>query len=139
MSGMRRQHSAGDATDELVRLREAIDRVDEVLVRLLDRRPNDAVAVGEIKTRLSVPISVPARGGGVAAREERWGAAHGTEAPGPPRAARRAAIVPRDRIGPAFESSMIALPRAVEQECLRRRGEKLGAGERLEEAEEVAE
>jgi len=50
-----------DAEAELTRLREAIDRVDEVLVKLLNQRAKYAVEVGEIKGQLSLPIYAPER------------------------------------------------------------------------------
>ena len=50
-----------DAAAELVRLREAIDRVDEVLVKLLNQRAKYAVEIGEIKGVLSLPIYSPER------------------------------------------------------------------------------
>jgi chorismate mutase len=68
MSGER---IADDAAEELARLREAIDRVDEVLVRLLNQRAKYAVQVGEIKKVLSLPIYVPEREKQVLAHVER--------------------------------------------------------------------
>jgi len=50
-----------DAELELTRLREAIDRVDEVLVKLLNQRARYAVEIGEIKGVLSLPIYAPER------------------------------------------------------------------------------
>jgi len=50
-----------DAESELIRLREAIDRVDEVLVKLLNQRAKYAVEIGEIKGELSLPIYAPER------------------------------------------------------------------------------
>lgn len=50
-----------DAEHELVRLRDAIDRVDEVLVKLLNQRARYAVEIGEIKGILSLPIYSPDR------------------------------------------------------------------------------
>jgi chorismate mutase len=50
-----------DAEAELKRLREAIDRVDEVLVKLLNQRAKYAVEIGEIKGVLSLPIYSPER------------------------------------------------------------------------------
>lgn len=58
---MSRERSADDVTADLTRLREAIDRVDEVLVRLLNQRAKYAVQIGEIKKVLSLPIYVPER------------------------------------------------------------------------------
>jgi chorismate mutase len=49
------------ANRELTRLREAIDRVDEVLVKLLNQRAKYAVEIGEIKGVLALPIYAPER------------------------------------------------------------------------------
>jgi len=53
--------NASEAEAELTRLREAIDRVDEVLVKLLNQRAKYAVEIGEIKGHLSLPIYAPER------------------------------------------------------------------------------
>jgi chorismate mutase len=50
-----------DAEAELKRLREAIDQVDEVLVKLLNQRARYAVEIGEIKGELALPIYSPER------------------------------------------------------------------------------
>jgi len=50
-----------DAEAELTRLREAIDRVDDVLVKLLNQRAKYAVEIGEIKGHLDLPIYAPER------------------------------------------------------------------------------
>ena len=50
-----------DAEHELLRLREAIDRVDEVLVKLLNQRARYACEIGELKGILSLPIYSPDR------------------------------------------------------------------------------
>ena len=50
-----------DAERDLVRLRDAIDRVDEVLVRLLNQRAKYAVEIGELKGLLGLPIYAPDR------------------------------------------------------------------------------
>jgi len=50
-----------DAEVELKRLRDAIDRVDEVLVKLLNQRAKYAVEIGEIKGLLSLPVYSPER------------------------------------------------------------------------------
>jgi chorismate mutase len=50
-----------DAENELTRLREAIDRVDEVLVKLLNQRARYACEIGEIKGVLSLPVYAPER------------------------------------------------------------------------------
>lgn len=49
------------AEHELERLREAIDRVDEVLVRLLNQRAKYAIEIGALKGVLDLPIYVPER------------------------------------------------------------------------------
>jgi len=50
-----------DAELELSRLRDAIDRVDEVIVRLLNQRAKYAIEIGEIKPVLDMPIYAPER------------------------------------------------------------------------------
>ncbi len=50
-----------DAEAELKRLREQIDRVDEVLVKLLNQRAKYAVEIGEIKGVLALPVYSPER------------------------------------------------------------------------------
>ena len=50
-----------DAERDLARLRDAIDRVDEVLVRLLNQRAKYAVEIGELKGLLGLPIYAPDR------------------------------------------------------------------------------
>ncbi len=50
-----------DAEQELSRLRDAIDRVDEVIVRLLNQRAKYAIEIGEIKAVLGLPVYVPER------------------------------------------------------------------------------
>lgn len=50
-----------DAQNELNRLRDAIDRVDEVLVKLLNQRARYAIEIGEIKGVLELPIYAPER------------------------------------------------------------------------------
>jgi chorismate mutase len=57
---------------ELKRLREAIDRVDEVLVRLLNQRARYAIEVGEIKGQLQIPIYSPEREKEVLGNVEGW-------------------------------------------------------------------
>lgn len=57
----RRVLDQATAQGELERLREAIDRVDEVLVRLLNQRARYAIEIGEIKGALELPIYVPDR------------------------------------------------------------------------------
>lgn len=50
-----------DAEAELKRLREAIDRVDDVLVKLLNQRARYAVEIGELKGILALPVYSPER------------------------------------------------------------------------------
>lgn len=50
-----------DAEAELKRLRDAIDRVDDVLVKLLNQRARYAVEIGEIKGTLALPVYSPER------------------------------------------------------------------------------
>ncbi|HEY0159100.1 MAG TPA: chorismate mutase [Thermoanaerobaculia bacterium] len=50
-----------EAETELRRLRDAIDRVDEVLVKLLNQRAKYAVEIGELKGILGLPIYAPER------------------------------------------------------------------------------
>jgi chorismate mutase len=60
------------APRELARLREAIDHVDEVIVRLLNQRAKYAVEVGQIKGVLAQPIYSPEREKQVLENVERW-------------------------------------------------------------------
>ena len=66
-----------DAEAELKRLRDAIDRVDDVLVKLLNQRARYAVEIGDIKGLLSLPIYSPEREKEVLLRVE------AASAPGP--------------------------------------------------------
>ena len=50
-----------DAEAELKRLRDAIDRVDDVLVKLLNQRARYAVEIGELKGTLALPVYSPER------------------------------------------------------------------------------
>jgi chorismate mutase len=50
-----------DAEQELERLREAIDRVDDVLVKLLNQRGKYAIEIGEVKAVLDLPVYAPER------------------------------------------------------------------------------
>ena len=63
-----------DAEAELSRLRDAIDRVDEVLVKLLNQRAKYAIEIGEIKGVLSLPVYVPEREKAVLEHVERTSA-----------------------------------------------------------------
>jgi chorismate mutase len=60
-----------EAQEELARLRAAVDRVDEVLVKLLNQRAKYAVEIGSVKNVLSVPVYVPEREKEVLAHAER--------------------------------------------------------------------
>jgi chorismate mutase len=51
----------GDAEREIDRIRDAINRVDEVIVRLLNQRAKYAIEIGEIKGVLGLPIYAPER------------------------------------------------------------------------------
>jgi chorismate mutase len=53
--------NAHDSQLELTRLRDAIDRVDEVIVRLLNQRVKYAIEIGEMKGNLGLPIYAPER------------------------------------------------------------------------------
>ena len=63
--------SETDAPRELERLRDAIDRVDEVLVSLLNQRAKYAVEIGAIKGVLGLPVYSPEREKSVLAGVER--------------------------------------------------------------------
>lgn len=60
------------AAAEMQRIRDAIDRVDEVLVRLLNQRVKYAVEIGAIKKQLGLPIYSPEREKEVLANVEQW-------------------------------------------------------------------
>jgi chorismate mutase len=49
-------------------LREEIDKIDEVIVRLLDRRARCAYAIGRVKNEKGLPIYEPQREAAVIAR-----------------------------------------------------------------------
>jgi len=53
--------NAIDAEHDLSRLRDAIDRVDEVIVRLLNQRAKYAIEIGELKGVLGLPVYSPER------------------------------------------------------------------------------
>ena len=76
--------SADAAPRELARLRDAIDRVDEVLVRLLNQRAKYAIEIGRIKGVLALPIYSPDREKKVLENVEHW-----SEGPLDPAAMRR--------------------------------------------------
>lgn len=60
-----------EAEHEMKRLRDAIDRVDEVIVRLLNQRAKYAIEIGEVKAVLGLPIYAPEREKEVLWRAER--------------------------------------------------------------------
>ncbi|MEA2569648.1 MAG: chorismate mutase [Acidobacteriota bacterium] len=95
-----------DAESELTRLREAIDRVDEVLVKLLNQRAKYAVEIGEIKGVLALPIYVPER--------EKQVLAHAEVTSGGP--------LERDAVRRLFER-IIDESRRVERESSRAKGD----------------
>jgi chorismate mutase len=95
-----------DAESELTRLREAIDRVDEVLVKLLNQRAKYAVEIGEIKGVLALPIYVPER--------EKQVLAHAEKTSGGP--------LERDAVRRLFER-IIDESRRVERESSRAKGD----------------
>lgn len=65
-----------EAESELTRLRDAIDRVDEVIVRLLNQRARYAIQIGEVKGVLDLPIYTPER-----EKEVLWRAEQSSEGP----------------------------------------------------------
>jgi chorismate mutase / prephenate dehydrogenase len=69
----------------LDQLREEIDKIDEVIVRLLDSRARRAYTVGRLKHQLGRPIYEPAREAAVIAhvRREAVRAHHGRSAADP--------------------------------------------------------
>ena len=73
-----------EAGIEMKRLRDAIDRVDEVIVRLLNQRAKYAIEIGEVKGVLSLPIYAPER-----EKEVLWRAERTNEGPLDPLAVRR--------------------------------------------------
>ena len=84
MSESRFAVSADAAPRELARLREQIDRVDEVLVRLLNQRAKYAIEIGRTKGVLGLPVYSPEREKQVLANVENW-----SEGPLDPAAMRR--------------------------------------------------
>lgn len=59
---------------EMERLREAIDRVDEVIVKLLNQRARYAIEIGAVKKEVDLPIYSPEREKEVLSNVERWSA-----------------------------------------------------------------
>jgi chorismate mutase len=84
MSESRFAVSADAAPRELARLREAIDHVDEVLVRLLNQRTKYAIEIGRIKGVIDLPVYSPEREKQVLTNVESW-----SEGPLAPAAMRR--------------------------------------------------
>jgi chorismate mutase len=84
MSESRFGVSADAAPREIARLREAIDHVDEVLVRLLNQRTKYAIEIGRIKGVLDLPVYSPDREKQVITNAEQW-----SEGPLEPAAIRR--------------------------------------------------
>ena len=84
MSESRFAVSIDGAPRELARLRENIDRVDELLVRLLNQRTKYAIEIGRIKGVLELPVYSPERGKQVLSNVEQW-----SEGPLDPAAMRR--------------------------------------------------
>ena len=72
MSESRFAVSADAAPREIARLREAIDHVDEVLVRLLNQRTKYAIEIGRIKGVLDLPVYSPEREKQVLTNVEQW-------------------------------------------------------------------
>ncbi len=72
MSDSRFAISEDRAPRELNRLREAIDHVDEVLVRLLNQRAKYAIEIGSIKGVMKLPVYSPEREKQVLENVERW-------------------------------------------------------------------
>lgn len=60
------------APRELSRLRDAIDHVDEVLVRLLNQRAKYAIEIGQIKGVMKLPVYSPEREKQVLENVEHW-------------------------------------------------------------------
>jgi chorismate mutase len=63
---------AGEAERELKRLRDAVDHVDEVLVRLLNQRARYAMQIGQVKSGMQLPVYSPDREKEIFANVERW-------------------------------------------------------------------
>lgn len=61
-----------DVQRELERLRDAIDRVDEVIVKLLNQRARYAIEIGQVKKDVALPIYSPEREKEVLANVEGW-------------------------------------------------------------------
>lgn len=59
-------------TEEMERLRDAIDRVDEVIVKLLNQRARYAIEIGQVKLEADLPIYSPEREKEVLGNVEKW-------------------------------------------------------------------
>jgi chorismate mutase len=55
------EHQRQALVDEMSALRDEIDRIDERLVELLNRRAASALAIGEVKRSLALEIYQPSR------------------------------------------------------------------------------
>ncbi len=72
MSQSRWPLSQEQAPRELTRLRDAIDHVDEVLVRLLNQRAKYAIEIGHLKGEMQLPVYSPEREKQVLSNVEHW-------------------------------------------------------------------
>lgn len=72
MTDSRYAVSEEHAPRELARLREAIDRVDEVLVRLLNQRAKYAIEIGHLKGVMRLPVYSAEREKQVLSNVEEW-------------------------------------------------------------------
>ena len=60
--------TAGDASDEIARLRDAILECDRDLMRVLARRLHLVVRIGSVKKRIGLPVTDPQREAAVVRR-----------------------------------------------------------------------
>lgn len=60
--------AAGDASDEITRLRDAILECDRHLMRVLARRRDLVVRIGNLKKRIGLPVTDPRREAAVVRR-----------------------------------------------------------------------
>lgn len=65
-------HLEGNVEEEMERLRDAIDRVDEVIVKLLNQRARYAIEIGQVKKAADLAIYSPEREKEVLGNVERW-------------------------------------------------------------------
>ncbi|MDX1583735.1 MAG: chorismate mutase [Thermoanaerobaculia bacterium] len=61
-----------EVQEEMERLRDAIDRVDEVIVKLLNQRARYAIEIGHVKKEAQLAIYSPEREKKVLSNIERW-------------------------------------------------------------------